>query len=190
MSEEGIPNFPLPDGHYFGPSHGDLRSHPGDVYRDQVHLWHWQRQYHRHLDRDMPVTGTYGGPTQRAALDVQRRRGLPLTGAVDHDTWDALWSLTAAAPTADAPEAPRGRQSPPEAGWYPGREFGPGANGDCVAAVQRLFGQKVTGEYGDSLARRVKGFQRASKIPVTGRVDAATAREIDATYGVTKRDPQ
>lgn len=81
--------FPLPAGHYYGPTGWDLVAHDGLEVRDSGPLLEWQRLYAARWDRDMVPTGVFAGPTQRAALRIQREAGLPLTGNVDEPTWIA-----------------------------------------------------------------------------------------------------
>ena len=60
--------------------------------------------------------------------------------------------------------------------WYY-RELGPGDTGRDVAVVARKLGRMGT-TYDEDLSARVRGLQVASRLPVTGIVDEATAREL------------
>jgi peptidoglycan hydrolase-like protein with peptidoglycan-binding domain len=112
--------FPLPQGHFFGLNPFDVRSHTGnDNWADENNLKHWQRQYQMRWDRAGVVTGRFDGPTQRAAVAIQRDRGLPLTGVLDEDTWRAGLAgprstqspdhdVPVPSPTPDVREAPEG----------------------------------------------------------------------------------
>lgn len=89
--------FPLPAGHYYGPTGWDLVAHDGLEVRDSFPLLEWQRIYSVRWDRDMVPTGHFAGPTQRAALRIQRETGLPMTGKLDEATWVA--GLTGGTPS-------------------------------------------------------------------------------------------
>lgn len=43
-------------------------------------------------DLEALISGTYGDLEVAACEDLQERAGLPVTGVVDEDTWDATWS--------------------------------------------------------------------------------------------------
>lgn len=201
--------FPLTAGHIFGPHVGDIRYHTGrESLRDTRDLARWQRAYSERLDRrGITVNGVFDGDTQRAVINVQRLAGLPLSGCIDAATWDAVWTVqrppkvNAVAPPLEPNPATvkrtvRGdRKStywrrhskagveygadPDAPPWYPGRPFGPNESGWHVQRVQELIGLNPTGRFTQEVARRVRGVQRMNDLPVSGIVDAATARTID-----------
>lgn len=69
--------------------------------------------------------------------------------------------------------------------WF-WRELWTGDTGSDVAVVALKLGS-TTRAMDDELLARVRGFQRAQHLPVTGIVDLATARALgeSATYGLT-----
>jgi peptidoglycan hydrolase-like protein with peptidoglycan-binding domain len=96
---------PLPQGHYYGPNTGDLKSHDGsDHPADEFNIRLWQRAYALAYDRDQPITGRFDGPTQRAAVKIQRSLGLDVTAMLDAPTWEALFKPSETA--VEAPTAP------------------------------------------------------------------------------------
>lgn len=182
-------DFPLPAGHVFGPSPQLPQQHQGD---ENLNLFNamveWQRAYNLRVDRDLPITGKFDGPTQRACTTLQRELGLPMTGVLDADTWAAVWTVEGPLPgrvpalAVQAPDAPTEPTEPlVTPSWWPGQEFGDiGEKGPHVTKVLRLMGCQGT-VYSQALARRVKGLQRLHGLAPTGRVDLATSRLVGRT---------
>lgn len=200
------PKHPLPQGHAYGPEQGVLMWHSGrDNLLDRAGLCAWQRRYRSAWYSRLDVTGVYDGATQRAAVAVQRAAGLPVTGLIDRDTWEAVWTVQrpSRTPPEPAPEPVvptakrqtsrewnRKRQfaqagieygTDPEAPpWWPGRLFGLGESGWHVRQVQDLLGLKATGIYNQDTARRVRGYQKMhAGLTVSGIVDLVTAQHLD-----------
>ena len=101
------------------------------------------------------VDGIFGTPTHDAVRAFQVGQGLAATGIVDAATWARL-----VVPLA------------------------PGARGDAVAAVQRLLVAKrgvslpIDGIYGSPTVAAVTVFQGHAGLPTTGKMDAATWRNL------------
>jgi len=116
--------------------------------------------------------GIFGVATERALKTYQQRKGLHVTGRLDAQTARAL-GLGGAAP------APR---------TYVGLKLG--SRGAAVKAVQRaiirsgtrLFGG-ADGVFGMATQSALMLYQRAHGIPVSGVVDAATARSLGLAGG-------
>lgn len=204
-----VPAYPLPQGHSFGPRGGSIMWNDG---RDEMYarlaLAQWQRRYRENVNRGWKgdPSGVYDGHTQKAAVDVQKKLGLPVDGLIGPDTWAAVWAY--APPKRQQPppvEKVRGRvralnghsrkswhywrkfsnwkiqyaQDPDLPPWWPGRPFGPHERGWHVREIQTLLSVPETGTYNKETVRRVRGVQRLHEIPVSGVVDARTALLID-----------
>ena len=103
----------------------------------------------------VPIDGIFGATTTNGVRAIQAAKGLPETGLADTATWQAL-----AIP------------------------LGPGAQGDAVAALQRLLIEKraaaipTDGVYGAATTAAVKAFQAHMGLSQTGSVNAATWRAL------------
>lgn len=104
------------------------------------------------------VDGQFGQATKRRLREAQTRLGLPPTGTVDRATWLAL-----------------GLGNQPDAA-----KLTPGTRHPSVRTVHsslaKVLGRPVPASdfYSASTAALVRTFQKRSKIPVTGNVDAVT----------------
>lgn len=198
------PPFPLPVGHVFGPP-GDLRYHDGRVIRDSLGLRRWQAALHGYWCRPNCLTsGLYDGRTQRAVYEVQEVLGRPRTGLLGAEEWPVPWETPR--PRKPLPEPPpkptpwESRQAardrkkkwlrhsnhrvqfgtdPDAPPWYPGRPFGPHEIGDHVRRVQEILGLTPSGRYTLQMTQRIRGWQRAMGLPVSGVVDIRTACLLD-----------
>ncbi|MCW2791369.1 MAG: peptidoglycan-binding protein [Nocardioides sp.] len=122
------------------------------------------------------TTGTYDAATVAAVRGFQAKRGLDVTGAVDHRTWERLVTMT---------------RTPSHDQLFNVLHPGPailraGETGDAVrdlqarlVATQWLFGD-VSGTYDDATVEAVRGFQAKRGIPVTGTVDQRTLDRLHA----------
>ncbi|MDO5628773.1 MAG: peptidoglycan-binding domain-containing protein [Mobilicoccus sp.] len=152
--------------------------------------------------------GVFGRGTQQAVLAYQRSAGLPLTGALDHATWNRLVPAsavgTASAPmttsapssttatptttTAPAPTAPRAAPTtrvpavvtrPLEA--HKKTVLRPGARHASVRAAQQALGVRATGVMDRATVTAVKRVQARWKLRQTGVVDLRTWNRIELT---------
>ncbi len=142
--------------------------------------------------------GIFGQATQAAVRAFQAERGLPTTGTADGHTMVALGLLTtrvvAATPTATAR---RGQAADPAQLPAPAARPRDAANtatpltvgdrGERVASVQRALmaaGLSIRGGadgvFGTATQNAVRTFQRQQGLPVTGTVDVATLRALQA----------
>ena len=90
------PEFPLPEGAFFGPRSGPAQSvsgYTGGAARESLALW---QSVVASQGRAIDADGLYGDVTRRVVMDFQRARGLPATGMIDRLTWDAAWQALAA----------------------------------------------------------------------------------------------
>ncbi|CAI9411395.1 peptidoglycan-binding protein [Aestuariimicrobium sp. T2.26MG-19.2B] len=142
---------------------------------------------HRLLQLDWyagKIQAVYDAATVEGVSGFQRKRGFPVTGELDQQTWDKLVSMTST-PTHDQ--------------MYNILRPGPalyrqGSNGDAVRRIQvRLkeiawYEEKlITGTYGSATVAAVKGFQDKRGIPVTGEVDQRT---LDLLVAMTSTPTQ
>lgn len=90
-SPGAVPEFPLPNGHYFGPKSGPASSHSGYYSaRDRAGLRTWQAQM-RKRGWTIDVDGLYGPNTAKVATQFQREKGLAADGLIGARTWNAAW---------------------------------------------------------------------------------------------------
>ncbi|MEV0384928.1 peptidoglycan-binding protein [Nonomuraea sp. NPDC050643] len=61
----------------------------GDM--DNEHVRKWQRQVNNRGWPELKVDGDFGDQTEKICKELQEFKGLPITGKIDHDTWDAAW---------------------------------------------------------------------------------------------------
>jgi peptidoglycan hydrolase-like protein with peptidoglycan-binding domain len=122
--------------------------------------------------------GNFGPATTSALNQFQSRNGLPVTGRVDDAT-----ALALATPTGAPVNAPAAPVSTTASRVTTG--LAPGAVGGSVKALQEALlaaGMRVPGGadgiFGPATANAIKAFQTARGLPVTGRVDAATAAAL------------
>lgn len=97
-----------------------------------------------------PVSGTYGAATQTAVADYQRGRGLPVTGAVDAQTYFALGLGTASKVSKVK------------------RSLKLGHSGSDVKRLQKKLKVKASGKFNKTTKRAVRKWQKANKYKVTG----------------------
>lgn len=126
------------------------------------------------------ITDTYDQRTRSAVDGFQSKRGLPILGYVDQETWDRLLDMT---------------REPTHDELHNIRVAGPtllerGDKGDEVRDLQarlqqiRWFHERVTENFGPATEQAVRGFQGKRELPVTGAVDQAT---LDALYDMTRQ---
>ncbi len=122
-------------------------------------------------------TGYYGGITETAVKDFQRRNGLSVTGIADAKTQAKLYA-SSAKPAEDEEAATPSQPSDDDT------SLTVGDSGDEVRALQtRLyelgyFNHEITGYYGSVTADAVKAFQRRNGLTVTGVANEATMKKL------------
>lgn len=113
------------------------------------------------------IDGIFGTETRDAVYSFQSFAGLPVTGAVDDDTWNALYDRFAAIDEAVLESAV----------LFPGiRTSGPT---NVSNARERL---RALGYRGASLQQELQAFQRENGLSVTGRLGTETAAQITRQY--------
>ena len=110
------------------------------------------------------VDGSYGTETFERVQQYQAARGLAVTGVTDVGVWYALMGL--------------GGTSVPAAGTnalakFAGLTLKLWSKGEAVTALQKAIGGgRRHGSFGTQTEARVKDYQKAKGLPVTGVVDA------------------
>ena len=136
----------------------------------------------------VPIDGNEGSNTTDALRAYQARRGLPVTGVADQETWEALYedyliSLEEEAPPAVFSPFP---SEPKDYALKIGDE------GFAVSAVQHMLEEisvffpitpiEVTGIYDDATRDAVSEVQVRYLLPVTGEVDKLTWNALVRLY--------
>jgi hypothetical protein len=86
------PAFPLPSGHYFGPTSADERCHSGFRPADRPGVLTLQNQLKRRGWK-LSADGRYGQQTAGVITAFQREKGLDDDGRCGQRTWPALWLM-------------------------------------------------------------------------------------------------
>lgn len=140
-------------------------------------------------DQTLPliaVDGVYGPMTSLSVSAFQQREGLPVTGKVDLTTWRAL---------NDSYEQTLADRRQPErvAALNCNIRLREGTTGSSVFILQTMLNQiggryynigtnTPNGVFDDRTSARIREYQRAAGVPVTGVVDKATWDTVAAMY--------
>jgi hypothetical protein len=90
------PVFPLPNGHFFARI-WHKRCHRGNVFMDALKLRAAQQRLRIAWgEKDISPGGGYDGVTAEAVARVQEHFSMPITGYLDRETWDAIFTHTRA----------------------------------------------------------------------------------------------
>lgn len=122
------------------------------------------------------TTGTYDDATREAVLAFQRYAGLPETGEVDRETWDALYNDF----------LPIENELFRNAALFPVEQAVPAANFSQLqtqlqtvsAAYPSVSAPAASGRYDRATRQALSEWQRVYGLPRTGRPDAATKRSL------------
>jgi len=129
------------------------------------------------------VDGSFGPATEARVKAFQQSKGLADTGVADTKVWMALMGAVVApapAPTAPTPTTPAPSTSP--LAKYAGLTLKLWSKGEAVKALQKAIGKlSVDGSYGRLTEARVKEYQKAKGLPVTGVTDAKVWKALMAT---------
>ena len=134
------------------------------------------------------IDGVYGGATDEAVRAVQRTFGLPVTGIVDENTWEALYRAYLGIVETIPIEYTAGNIIP-----FPGRVLRVGSDGEDVRLLQqylnyigRYFSEipfvEPTGYYGNRTEEAVLSFQGRFGLEENGVVAAPTWNAITTLY--------
>lgn len=135
------------------------------------------------------IDGVFDQRTRRAVMDAQRNSGLPMTGTVDLNTWNAIYS-----------EYLRLREE--ILGVFP---FPINSENDVITEdtvgdlviILKLMLRELTvdydfdtldtvGIYDEATANAVRNFQKVNGLPETGRTDVKTWNLLTRAYNGTK----
>ncbi len=136
----------------------------------------------------IPITETFTREARWAIEEFQRTRGLPITGAVDEETWSVLYAQYAAAFRDLNPECFTDGELP-----VPFSTLRVGSSGVYVEQLQiwintlsayycDLVPQPVNGIYNEVTESNVYILQEFLDLPLTGEVDRATWKMIRSAY--------
>ena len=140
----------------------------------------------------VPIDGNQGSDTSDAIRAFQRRRGLPITGIADQETWEAIYEEYLISLEESAPPAPFS-PFPAAPADYALRE---GDSGFPVSALQFMLEEisvffpikavEIDGIYGPDTRDAVSELQARYLLPVTGETDKLTWNAIVRLYDSAK----
>ena len=133
---------------------------------------------------DIKPDGIYGNETYNAVRSFQSEVGLPSTGSVDLDTFEALVKASS------GEVKYRCVVIPPST--LEGGVISPGDQSAVVVIIQSMLKTlaviydfediELTGIYDAATEAAIRDIQRTNRLPLTGRVDPATWNAIVAEY--------
>lgn len=145
-----------------------------------------------YCDRNIPCLtpdGVFGEETLEAVMRFQQGKGLPVTGQVNNETWDAIATEYWADLPVVAPPRPLLA--------FRERDFTISAGQCCIHmfVVQSMFlalsrvleeveAGPVNGRHTGASVRNVTWLQRRSGLPETGRMDKAAWNALTRVYGI------
>ncbi len=137
----------------------------------------------------LSIDGIFDSSTEKAVRSFQRTRGLSETGAVDKETWDAIYAeykqiaeLTDRSPSVNFfPENP------------PNYEAKLGDEHIFISIAQILLRElsiiydsfpeiEISGIFDENTEKAISEFQRISGLPQTGRIDLRTWNRITRDF--------
>lgn len=121
----------------------------------------------------VPMDGFYGKDTAAGVRQFQQAEGLPVTGAADRTTWDAVYAVYRNTERQQTPPLTiRGLRRP---------LLQPGDEGDAVAFLNIMLGTTAA-TYTTDTEAAVRAVQAVSFLPVTGNTDKNTWDAVTALY--------
>ena len=143
-----------------------------------------------YFDPDLPILplgNTFDEQTENAVRAVQRKNGLPETGIVDRDTWNAI-VLSYAETRFSLPEAFSYSDF-----VYPGRILSPGISDWDVRILQQMLSViteanpnfprvSVSGTYDDATQEAIRQIQAQYGLPQTGQTGSLTWNAVVEEY--------
>ncbi len=148
------------------------------------------------LLRPIPITEQYTREAMLAIREFQLVNDLPVTGIINADTWNTLYTQYVAAYSETYPECMEEGKLP-----APFSTLTVGSRGIYVTQLQVWLNtlsafycdmepQRVTGVYGETTESNVYILQELLDLPLTGEVDRATWKLIREAYLDAIREPQ
>lgn len=136
----------------------------------------------------LTVDGEYGSATDEAVRAVQNTFGIPVTGVVDEDTWEALYRAYLGIVETIPLEYTEGNVVP-----FPGRVLRIGSDGEDVRLLQEYLNfirqyfpeipfVEPTGYFGNRTEETVRAFQRRFGLEENGVVAAPTWNAVTTLY--------
>ncbi|PKW27213.1 peptidoglycan-binding domain-containing protein [Phycicoccus duodecadis] len=135
----------------------------------------------------LATDGSFGPATLARVKVWQKSKGLAVDGVIDAKDWKVLVAATTPAAATPRPTGSTGTavatpSLSTEFTAYKASLLKRGASGTAVKVLQRgIGGLAVDGGFGPATESRVKVFQKAAKLPVTGAVDRRTWDAIERT---------
>ena len=127
----------------------------------------------------VPMDGFYGADTADGVRQFQQAEKLPITGAVNRETWEAIYAVYLDTERRQTPPTLiRGLRRP---------LLQPGDRGDAVIFLNVMLGI-VGNEYTVETEEIIRTIQRISFLPVTGNTDKDTWDAVVALYN--RGDPR
>ena len=134
----------------------------------------------------VPIDGIYGTSTDNAIRAFQKKNGLPITGAVDQDTYELLYARSLEADLAESDPLPIYL-------FEKGRSVQKGENSDFVLLLKGLLNEltsiyddfmplPMTNSFDAEMEDAVKTFQKRNGLAPTGVIDKATWNAIVRNY--------
>lgn len=144
-------------------------------------------------DSTLTVDGIYGPKTREMVRRFQQDYGLPVTGVVDLDTWDALRKK------AKERRIFEGQAEPLRIVLQPNQVIARGSDNLLVYLVQAMLKAmaryyvdipdvSITGSLDAPTANAIARFQRACNLPETGNLDKNTWRHLVKHYRLAVGD--
>ena len=123
----------------------------------------------------LTVDGSYGRATETRVRAYQNAKGLQVTGVTDAKVWKALMTPVTTAPKPVASAGTTSSALATEFTAYKRTTVRTGSRGTAVKVLQQGLGGLITdGVFGSRTLAKVRLFQSAHHLPVTGVVDART----------------
>jgi peptidoglycan hydrolase-like protein with peptidoglycan-binding domain len=134
------------------------------------------------------LNGNYDNDTREAVRQFQEKYGLPVTGIVDHTTYQVLTAVEKA--QQEASQLARAVYLLPRGVEY---ELYPGLEDNVVYVIQHMLevvsreaseleGVVLNGVYDEATEDAVKAFQRLNLLEMTGVLDAITFNRLADEY--------
>ncbi len=134
----------------------------------------------------VPLDGIYGSSTGNAVRAFQEENGLPITGAVDQETYDLLYARSLEADFAESEPLPIYL-------FEKGRSVQRGETSDFVLLLKGLLNElsvlydgflplALTNTFDEEMEDALQDFQTRNRIAPTGIIDKATWNAIVRNY--------
>lgn len=138
----------------------------------------------------LTVDGSYGPATESRVKEYQRSKALTATGITDSKVWNALMGKAVTPAPTPTPPPPSGSPTTHPLAKYSTITLKLWSRGEAVKALQKAIGKlTVDGSYGRVTEARVKEYQKAKALPVTGVTDAKVWKALMAPVTTAPKPP-